>query len=795
MRSILSDVRYSIRGLIKTPLFALTAIVTVALGIGANTAIFSVINSLLLQPTGFGDIRQIVELNGFRYAAVAGDGLSPMDSILRLKDSITSFEYFAAYTDSPEGANLTGELEPERVAICDVSPNFFELLKVTPLLGRTFVQNESDQVVVLSYGLWRRHFSSDPKVVGGPIELDGRTYTVIGITPEDFQYPHGIDVWAPMSQATHFINSIFLAAFVGKLKPGVSILTAQAEMNSLKESPIPAIPVESLKSTLVPLKTTITGGVKPDLMMLSGAVLLVLLIACINVANLLLARATTRVKEVAIRYALGATRRRLIRQMMVEATVIAAVAAITGFLLALWGVDVLKSISPHSISKINDIHIDGTVLLFTAVVSALSVILFAVVPAIRGSKVDLNETLKQAAQRSRQGPGSHSLSRLLVGVEVAMSVVLLSGAGLLVRSLIQLQRVDPGYDAAGVTTMALALPEPKYPTAESKQRFYEQVIQRIRTLPGVQCAGGAANIPLGPTSGVGFQITIDGKGTPDNEFAVYNVASPGYFPAMGVHLLSGRDFTDQDTKNSQGVVIISRSMANRFWPDADAIGKHVKLFQDNAFRVVVGVVGDVKGVGLESDSLPMETYVPPAQGDLPLATLAVRSNLPAKALMGGIATELHALDPDLPLYDVKTMTERLAISTSDRRFYVLLLGVFAAIAVILAAIGLYGVISYVLAQRTQEIGIRMAVGAGRSDILRLAITQGMIPALIGILAGLAGALALSRLIAGFLFGITSHDAPTFVVVSALLLLIALASCIIPAARATRIDPLEALRYE
>ncbi|HKV41095.1 MAG TPA: ABC transporter permease, partial [Blastocatellia bacterium] len=771
------DIRYAARRLRATPGFTAVVVLTLALGIGANTAIFSVVRSLLLQPFGLGNTRDAVLLNGLQYVFMGGRQ-SQVKELQRLKAGIKSIEDFAAYSVSHEGANLTGGTEPERVSVCGVTENFFDTLKVTPFMGRAFRAEESDpganHVVMLSYRLWRGHFGSDTQLVGRLIQLNGRAYTVAGIAPPEFEFPLGTGVWVPLGGAPSSGSPVSMVSILGRITPGVALQTAQVEMDSLRARQKPAPIGQHARVAIVPLKEALTGDVRPALVMLSAAVLLVLLIACINVANLLLVRAATRSKDVAIRLALGAGRRRLVQLSLVEALLISLLSAGVGLLLAIWGVAVLKSISPHSVSEVSHVRIDASVLAFTAVISIASAILFGLLPAIRGSRADLTQALKQSGQRSRASLSTHRLSKLFVTMEVAISLLLLAGAGLLVRSFIRLSEVQPGYDPAGVSTMCLALPDSTYPTDDSKVEFYRRLMERVRTAAGVDRAGVTSNLPLGLDLGIGFPVTIEGRAKmePGNdEVAFYNVVSPGYFSAMGIRMIKGNDFTEQDHKGSQPVVVINRYMANRFWPDREPLGQKIQVADDSQFRVIVGVVDDVKTFGLEDSSLPMQTYVPLGQGITPVTALAVRSSLAPKALVSAIGSQVHSLDPNLPLYDIKTMTERLASSSSDRRFNVVLLGIFAVIAVVIAAIGLYGVLSHLLAERTHEIGIRMAVGARRQDILKLAIRQGIVPAIIGIAVGLGGSLALSRLMTGLLFGITPNDPVTLAAAVAALALV------------------------
>jgi predicted permease len=626
---------------------------------------------------------------------------------------------------------------------------------------------------------------------------------VVGVAPPSFDFPAGVDLWLPMRPGFEGLPKTTVSINVlGRIRQGVPIRTAETEVDSFVRGSQQSSPGPNRKVEAVPFRTYLVGDFSPALAVLFGAVLFVLLIACTNVANLLLAKATVRRKEMAIRAALGASRWRLMRQCLTGSLMISILGGGLGLLLALWAVEALRSLAPPAIQA-HDMGIDARVVAFTGALSLISGVAFGLVPALRSSKASLNEALKEAGQQSGHGAGAQRLSRLLVSFEVAISLLLLAGAGLLIKSFIRLQQVDPGFQAANVLTMAVSLPDSKYPTTGGKQQFYRESFERIRGLPGVEYVGGTSSLPLGRPDASLLPFTTEGQSESTaaadsfdlTRFALYNLVSPDYFSAMGMPLVEGRPFTDLDGKASQPVIIIDRNIADANWPNESAVGKRIRLGTEDGFREIVGVVSYVKGFGLEAADATQQIYLPDGQGISPFTAIVVRSARPPKALAEAVRHEVQALDPELPLYDVKTMDERLTNSSSDRRFNTLLLGIFSGLAVMLAAVGLFGVMSYLVAQRTHEIGVRIAVGAQQRDIFSLVVRHGMVPVLFGVAAGLVGALALTKLISGMLFGVGPRDPITIAAVTVVLILVALAACLIPALRATSVDPLEALRYE
>jgi putative ABC transport system permease protein len=833
MQTLWHDLRYGFRILLKRPGFAAVAVLTLALGVGVNTAIFSVVDAVLLRPLPYPQSDRLVML----WTTMRSQGIPTSGSALpdyrEWRDRCRSFEGLAGFYYSD--FNLAGGgAEPERAQGARVTANLFPVLGVRPALGRAFLPEEEQfgrhHVVILSHGLWQRRYGGDPEVVGRAVSVGGEAYTVVGVMPEGtafFDNQPAVELWTPISFAPgdrmDSRNNYFVY-LVGRLKDGVTLEQAQAEVSAIavqlqqeaKEGP-------GFGGLVVPLHEQLVGDVRTILLVLLGAVAFVLLVACVNVANLLLARATTREKEFAIRASLGASRGRIIRQSLMESLLLGLAGGGAGLLLAGWAMGALVALLPSSLPRHNAIEVDGRVLAFTLLISLLTTLVFGLLPALQAARSDAQSALAEGGRGGTSGRRRSRLRDLLVAAEVALALVLLVGAGLMIQSFVRLSRVDTGFSARNVLTMRVSLSDAKYPLPLNVNSpppaavgFYDQLLERVRGLPGVQAAGVSTILPLGAGNGWGKLFSVEGHPAPASIDQVPNVrfalVSPDYFRALGVAVRGGRAFDEHDTEKSQPVAIINETAARRFFPDEDPLGKTVWLGppenllpppppgEDNHFvrRTVVGVVADVKGSNL-SRAAQAEVYAPYKQnkreGWNNNFMLAVRAGGEPKELLPAIRAQVRALDPEQPVTDVATMEERLGRSLSQQRFTTLLLGLFAGVALLLAAVGVYGVMSYAVAQRTHEIGIRMALGAQGRDVLRLVVRHGMLLTLAGVGAGVACALALTRVMSSLLYGVSATDPLTFAGVPVLMALVALAACLAPARRATRVDPMVALRYE
>jgi putative ABC transport system permease protein len=801
------DFRYAMRMLVKNPAFTSIAIIAIALGIGANSAIFSVVNAVLLRPLSFKNPEQLVMIwENATHLGFPKDTPSPAN-FLDWQKQATSFTGMAAMTE--RSFNLTGVGEPERLEGRRVSATLFDLLGVPALFGRTFVSNDDKpgtHVVLMSYSLWQRRFGSDPAVVGRAVTLNGESYTVIGVMPRSLQLPSfgnwKDQVWVPIAfpaeevaqRGNHFLEVI------ARMKPGVTLKQAQAEMDTIATRLAQQYPDFNTRrgAVVVPLHEQIVGDIKPALLILLGAVGFVLLIACANVANLLLARAAVRQKEIALRLALGASRSRLTRQFLTESVLLAAIGAGFGLLFAWGGIRLLKTFIPATTSQVQTMNIDASVLIFTAVVTVLTGIAFGLVPAIQGSHLNLNDTLKEGGHDFAGGSKRNRARNLLVIGEVAVSFVLLIGAGLLINSFIHLRNLHPGFRADHLLTMKVDLSEMKYPDGERRSAFFDEVLRHIRVLPGVQSVAGAGNLPL-TYSGDSASIAVEGIPDPRPDQwpdVIYRAIGPGYFDTMGISLIRGRDFTDQDRTDSKNAVVISEKTAQHYWPGQDPIGKRLKLgttASEGPWREVIGVVKDVR----QNDFIAqpkMQMYFTYRQlKNLSANALIVRTSVEPMSLATSVRNAIWAVDKDQPVADIDTMDHIVAEAIARQRFSMLLLGIFAALALVLAAVGIYGVMSYSVAQRTHEIGIRMALGARRADVLQMTVKQGLKLVSVGMILGLAAAFLLTRVLASLLFGISATDPITFIGISSVLLVVAILASYIPALRATKIDPIVALR--
>ncbi|MEK6283283.1 MAG: ABC transporter permease [Acidobacteriota bacterium] len=801
MESLLQDLRYRLRTLRKNPGFTFAAVLTLALGIGANTAIFSLANSIVFRPLPYQEPERLVLL------AYAFNEVSPAN-FLDWRAQNQSFESVAALTYWI--ANLTGSDEPERLDGYAVSPSLFPMLGVKPIQGRSFLPEEEeegkDNVVMVSAGFWQRRLGSDPNSVGKTLTINGKTRTVVGIMPADFQfYDSGIDIWIPLSFSAKDKEArrmAFLTA-VGRLKPGVSLDMAQSDMTGVAGRLEQLYPQTNANVgiKLIPLHQYIVGSIRPAILMLLGAVSFVLLIACGNVANLLLARATSRQKEIGIRLALGAKRLRLIRQLLTESILLSLLGGLLGLALAWWGVYVFaNSISqPNApfIPRLTEIRVDNTVLFFTLGISLLTGILFGLTPALQLSKPELVETLKDGNKGASGGTKGRRLRNVLVVAEVALSLVLLCGAGLMIRSFMQLLKVDLGFNQENLLVMNLSLNPAKYQKQDQMAAFNQQALERIRALPGVQSATLTTTLPLTGQDASGAFL-IEGRPEPaPNEPLVVKIRTTDYdyFRTLGIPLKKGRYFTAKDDEKGAGVAIINESTAKRFWPNEEPLGKRIKLAGPNSpLAEIVGVVGNVRHSTLRAQPNP-ELYFPLQQNPQRGLMLVVRTNLDPASFSSTVRNQIFGVDKNQPVSNIRTMKQLVYNSSYLNRLAMVLLGIFAGVALILAAIGLYSLISYSVTQRTHEIGVRMALGAKSRDIFKMIVREGLVLTLIGIGIGLAAAFALTRLMSTLLFGVSASDPVSFVAVSLLMVTVAFVASYLPARSATRVNPVVALRYE
>jgi putative ABC transport system permease protein len=813
--------------------FSVVAIVTLALGIGANTAIFSVVDAVLLRSLPYPDADRLVML----WSTMESQGVPTSGSALpdyrEWRDQNQVFEGLAGFYYGD--FNLSGEnREPERVQGAFVTPNFFSVLGVAPAIGRGFLPEEEQfgrhRVVLLSHGLWQRRYAANPEIVGRAVDLGGEAYTVAGVMPQGMAFLDNtpqVELWRPISfapgdgmdsRSNHFVY------LVGRLKRGVTVEQAQADSSAIARNIEAANPENTgVGAKVVALGEQLTGDTRIGLLVLLSAVGFVLLVACVNVANLLLARAASREKELAVRASLGASRGRLIRQLMLESVPLGLIGGGAGLLLAMWGVDAIVSVLPPTLPRYNTIGIDSHVLVFTLAVSLLTISIFGLLPAFQATRSDVREALSDGGRSVTAGRRRSRLRGLLVASEMALAVVLLIGAGLMAQSFLKLRSVEVGFSPKNVVTMRIPLPESKYPVPLSLTspppvafNFYDQLLARVGSQPGVEAAGVSTLLPLGAGGGWGKFLSIEGRPAASSLDQVplvrFALTSPDYLRAMGIPVLKGRAFSEHDSADSQQVAIINETLARRFFADEDPIGKTIWMgppesllppdaqTPENRFvrRVIVGVVADVKGSSLDKSPNP-EALAPYSQnkreGWSNALMLAVRTTASPQSAIAVIREQVRALDADQPITNVATMEERLSQSLSQPRFSTMLLGLFAAVALLLAAVGIFGVMSHVVTQRTHEIGIRMALGAQRLDVLKLVVGHGMRLTVIGLTIGLAASFALTRLMSSMLFGVSATDPLTFLAISVLLASVALLACYFPARRATRVDPMVALRYE
>ena len=815
MSGLFSDMRYTLRQLRKSPAFTAVAVITLALGIGANTAIFSVVNGALLRPLAFRDPDRLVRIwhvppaksfPGMTEFSVSAANYLDWERQNHVFDKMAILTY--------HGFTLTGGDKPEQVDATAVSPDFFATLGVAPMLGRTLLPEEDQpgrsNVVVLSHRFWQERFGSNREMVGRTISMDGQGYLVAGVMPPDFRFPDFAQMWTPMAwtDKERAVRGEHHYMVIARLKPGIDMKQAQSEMNTISSRLEQMYPDDDKGwgAVVKSLHDDLVSDVRPALLVLLGAVAFVLLIACVNVANLALAKTFSRQKEIAIRTALGATSARVVRQILAETVLLALAGGALGLTYAHFGVRLIMAFLADKLPRSVEVGLDSNVLAFTAVVSLLTGIVAGVLPALRLTRADVNQALKQGLGRTDTDSGGHRTRSILVVAEVAFSLVLLIGAGLMIRSFQQLHGVKPGFESHGVLTMTAAVSRAKFPQPAQQVNFFDQVLQRVRALPGIESAGVIDDIPL-DNSGSHQPILIEGRpvvAMSEQPEVDVRLISTGYMSAMRIPVLRGRDFTESDVAGRPAVVLISASMAEQFWPGENPLGKRLTLtFFPDAVREVVGVVGDVKLDGLDQTRPSTALYFPLGQISTPSTggwnsfpmTLVVRSATAPAGMTSAVSNAVHEVDREMPLRDIFTMDNLVTNSLSPQRFNMLLLGAFAGLALLLATIGIYSVLSYSAKQRVQEIGIRLALGARLSDVLGMIVLQGMMPTLIGMVLGAAGALAMGHLLSSLIYGVKPTDPLTFVAVAAVLAVVALSACIIPAYRAAKVDPVVALRYE
>src|SRR5882724_2066759 len=803
MENLIKDLRYGIRSLLKQPAFTLVAISTLALAIGGNSAMFTVVNAVLLRPLQYPEAGRIVVLEGINPPRGITQSNMSIPDFADWQNQNQVFEQMAGFVAG--GVLLNNGDETERVHGTAVTADFFTLFRTPILRGRTLQPDDAqagrDPIAVLSFGLWQRRFGASPGVIGSKVTISGKPTTIVGVMPQGFDYPVQSEVWVPfpLDPAKEARDNRFMNV-IGRLKPGASVAQAKAQFDTINQRLAQSyhetnsgwtVKVSSLQDRLV-------SDVRTSLLVLLCAVACVLLIACANVANLLLARATARQREIAVRTALGASRWRVIRQLLTESALLSFVGGGLGLLLSLWLTRLLIAVSPANTPRFDEIRPDTRIFIFTIALTLLTGLIFGLAPALQASRSDQSEGLKEGSRGNAGGARSNRVRGLLMVAEIAMSFMLLVGAGLLIKSFIHLREVTPGFNADNVLTMRISVPPGKFPAGEPRLQFFQQAIDRIHSLPGIQSAGMVLSLPLGgDTFNVWRGYIREGRpATPEeNGDAAFLAATPEYFHTLQIPLLAGRGFNDRDVENATKVVIVNETMARKLWPGQSPLGRHITIWRDEKFpREIVGVVGETKA---SLDNEPGEQmYVPYAQ-DASWASMSFvirTSGDPANA-SASVRNEIRSLDKGAPVFNVRPMNDVLATSVAPRRTPMLLLSAFAGAALLLAMIGIYGVTAYYVTQRTQEIGIRMALGAQMSDVLKLVLKGGMALALFGIVAGLAGAFAVTRWMTTLLFGVKPTDALTFIAVSICLLVTALLACYIPARRATKVDPLVALRYE
>ena len=818
MDTVLKDLRYGIRGLLKRPGFSAVAIVTLALGIGANTAIFSVVNAVVLRPLPYADPDRLVTL----WETIAGSdrrSVAP-GNFVDWRSQNDAFQDMAATFYG--NFNFTSDGEPERIDGATITSNLMSVLGASAQLGRTFQADDDEHqdrsVVLISDGLWKRRFGADRSVVGRTITIDEVSHTVVGVMASGFQFPARSELWVlgrnrnavslslvsqfPTNDWNQERDAHFLSV-IGRLKPGVTLSQAQSNIAGITRRLEQDFPKTNsgLGSNVVPLHTQVVGEVRGILFILLGAVGFVLLIACTNVANLMLARATQRGREIAIRAAVGASRLRLIRQLLTESILLSVVGGLVGLIVSVWAVDLFIKLSPGDIPRLSEASVDLRLLGFALLVSLLTGVGFGLLPAFQATRTDLNSWLKEGGGKATEGHQRRRARSVLVVTEIALAQVLLVGAALLAISYVRVTQIHPGFNADRVLTAKIAPSRRQYPDPRSREQFYTTVLERLQALPGVEAAGMVMDLPLtGSSMNRGFRAEGQPEARPDQDVTMdYQIVSPDYFKALEIPIKRGRGFTSADSENSERVIVINQSMAERYWPNQDPVGKRLAIGEsskENSWRTIVGIVSDVRHASLSETPVPTAfiTYRQDFES-WPRMGFAIKTKGDPASLSSLVRKELAALAPSQPVYAVDPMEKLMRAAVAQRRFIMLLLGSLSAIAVALAMVGIYGVISFSVGERTQEIGIRLALGARAADVMTMVLSQGMRVVLVGIVIGVGAAFALTRLLASLLFEVSPTDTSTFLIVAGLLSSVALLACYIPARRATKVDPLIALRYE
>jgi putative ABC transport system permease protein len=813
METILKDIRYGIRSLLKRPGFTSIAVITLALGIGANTAIFSVVNAVLLRALPFPDPDRLVmvwedaSFAGFRRNTPAPANYADWKAQNHVFEETAAFE--------GRSLNLTGDGEPEKIESYGVTASFFPMLGIKPALGRAILSQEdkpeANKVVMINYNLWQQRYGGERSVIGRELLLNGEKYTVVGVMPAGFQFLDShVGLWVPMaftSQALAERGSHYLKV-VARMKPGVTLAQANADIHTIQQRIAHDHPDEAgrISAYVMPLRDQLAGDVRRPLLVLLVAVGFVLLIACANIANLLLSRATSRRREIAVRSALGASRMHIVRQLLIESLLLAFVGSVCGLLLASWSFAFLQRLIPDGLALSTRLSLDPRVLGFTLLVTLLTAVIFGLAPAFQASKIDLNEALKQGGGRSGLNAGGNRLRSAMVVAEVALALVLLVGAGLLIQTFLKLRGQYSGLSPENVLTLRTALSLSKYAETSQRSAFYKQVLERVKSLPGVDSAGYGTSIPLawkGGTSGFypeGLTVQQARAGGLSYD-ANHRQVSADYLKSMAIPIQQGRSFNDNDNEQSTPVAIVNETMARQYWPGEDAVGKRFTLGDPNnniQWVTIVGIAGDVRQMGID-EPVKAEMYLPyqqiKEQQWFAPRDLAIRTSVNPLSLVAAVRNEIHQVDPEQPVSNVRTMEEVLGEETASRRLGMTLLTIFAALALLLATLGIYGVLAYFVVQHTQEIGVRMALGAQRSNILGLVLKKGMTLALLGVAIGLGAAFALTRLMASLVYGVSPTDPLTYAAIGLLLTIVAFIACYLPARRATKVDPMLALIYE